>query len=342
MPFFHFPRPWTNIASRDTTDPSTYAARRQFIRTLGLGSIAVAAGPLACQASPEQGLKASLDGATPGAGPLDKIPENAPKDVFPVPASGTYTVPERPLTERLTASSYNNFYEFKHQGDLKTVWPLVDDYEVFPMTLEVAGEVDEPQRFDIDTLIRSMPLEERTYRFRCVEAWSMTVPWTGFPLSALIRACNPNSRATHVRFTSVNRPDQMPGIANGPWYPWPYFEGLRMDEAMNDLAFVAVGMYGAPLPKQNGAPLRVVLPWKYGYKGPKAVVKIEFVRREPQTFWQQLQPTEYPFLSNVDPSTPHPRWSQATEKLLVSTTDVRRIATQPYNGYGAWVADLYR
>jgi sulfoxide reductase catalytic subunit YedY len=249
-------------------------------------------------------------------------------------------VPERETSSRLIVSSYNNYYEFKHQGDLKEVWPLTGAYEPFPMTISVGGLVENEQTLDVAQLMRSMDLEERLYRFRCVEAWSLTVPWTGFPLRDLIARCQPLSRATHVRFFSVNRPDQMPA-ATGGWYEFPYYEGLRMDEATHTLAFVATGVYGEPLPKQNGSPLRLVLPWKYGYKNAKAIDRIEFVDREPPTFWNDEAPSEYGFLSNVNPNVPHPRWSQATEEFLVDEDTKREVDTQIFNGYDEWVADLY-
>ena len=320
---------WTLPDSACTTK-AAYTNRRKFIQALGLGSIGFAA---------MGGCSAESRGMVDG--PLDKIPKNAPRDGFPAPRNEAYQVPEREITERLVASSYNNFYEFINQGDLKNVWPLVDDYKPFPWTLEVRGQVAKRQTWDLEELIKSMPLEERVCRFRCVEAWSMTIPWTGFPLAKLIERCEPKSSASYVKFTCVSRPDQLPGQKRATWYPWPYFEALRMDEAMNELAFVAVGMYGEPLPKQNGSPLRLVLPWKYGYKGPKAVTRIEFTRRQPGTFWNELQPREYGFLSNVNPNIPHPRWTQASEKFLPSEGVERRIRTQIFNGYDEWVGHLY-
>jgi sulfoxide reductase catalytic subunit YedY len=207
------------------------------------------------------------------------------------------------------------------------------------MTIDVKGMVEKPFKLDVGELITSMDLEERVYRFRCVEAWAMTVPWTGFPLKKLIERCKPLSTATFVRFVSVNRPKQMPGIPAAPWYPWPYYEGLRMDEATNEIAFVATGIYGEPLPKQSGSPIRLALPWKYGYKGPKAIVEMEFTDKQPPTFWNELQPAEYSFLSNVNPNVPHPRWSQASERLIGQSD--RRVPTQMFNGYETWVGDLY-
>jgi len=197
---------------------------------------------------------------------------------------------------------------------------------------------DQPRVWDLDALVRRFGVEERVYRHRCVEAWSMVVPWTGFEFSKLIAASAPRPGATHVRLTSLLRPNEMPGQEKMHWYKWPYYEGLRLDEAMNELAFFTTGIYGHPLPKQHGAPWRLVLPWKYGYKGPKAIVKIEFVDQQPRTFWNDLHPLEYGFHSNVNPARSHPRWRQASERVL-DTGD--RIRTQLYNGYEAQVAALY-
>jgi methionine sulfoxide reductase catalytic subunit len=184
-----------------------------------------------------------------------------------------------------------------------------------------------------------MPLEERVYRFRCVEAWAMIVPWTGFPLSKLIEKASAKPEAKFLRFETFNRPEQAPGMARtANYYPWPYFEGLRMDEAMHPLTMAVTGIYGKALPKQHGAPIRLVVPWKYGYKSIKSITKIEFTDKQPKTFWEALQPEEYPFESNVNPDVPHPRWSQATERLI-DTGD--RVKTLPYNGYGDYVAKLY-
>ena len=325
-------RPAWQLTENDVSDRAAYVNRRAFVKTLGLGTVGLSALTLGCTKPARS--------ATDPDGPLDTIPGDAPRDGYPAPRNPAYTVPERAVTDRIVSSSYNNFYEFINQGDLKVVWPHTEQYDPFPGTIEVGGLADE-QTFDIAELIRSMDLEERLYRFRCVEAWSITVPWTGFPLSKLIERCNPRSSARYVKFISINRPEQLPGQKRATWYPWPYFEGLRMDEAMNELAFVATGMYGEPLPKQNGSPLRLVLPWKYGYKGPKAVVRMEFTRRQPDTFWNKLQPREYGFLSNVNPNVPHPRWSQASERFLPSEGVEERIPTQLFNGYDEWVKNLY-
>lgn len=321
--------PW-QAKEREVTPQHVYRNRREFVKALGLGTVGLTTLGAANCDTPERSTAGDPEG------PLDTIPASAPREGYPAPANAVFEVPERGVTDRVLASSYNNFYEF--DGTAKEIWHLTEPYEPFPMTIDVRGRVEERQTIDVADLIRSMELEERLYRFRCVEAWAITVPWTGFPLRQLIERCRPQSSATHVRFVSVNRPKQMEGIDKQPWYPWPYYEGLRMDEAMNDLAFVVTGMYGEPLPKQNGAPLRLALPWKYGYKGPKAIVRIEFTNRQPGTFWNDLQPEEYGFLSNVNPNVPHPRWSQATEELIETG---RRVDTQLFNGYGEWVADLY-
>ena len=328
------PPGWQSRES-DVTPQSIYANRRAFLKQMGLGTIALTTGisALGCTPSSNGAMAAEPDG------PLDTIPANAPREGYPAARNAAFTVPERETTDRIIASSYTNFYEFRNTGDLKKAWPYTGAYEAYPWTLEVDGLVEKPLRLDLSSLISELGIEERLYRFRCVEAWAMTVPWTGFSLRKLVERCKPLSSATHVRFVSVNRPKQMPGIPAAPWYPWPYFEGLRMDEAMNELAFVATGMYGEPLPAQNGAPLRLVLPWKYGYKGAKSIVRIEFTDKQPPTFWNDLQPSEYPFLSNVNPNVPHPRWSQASERLIGQNN--RRIPTQMFNGYTEWVGEMY-
>jgi len=187
-------------------------------------------------------------------------------------------------------------------------------------------------------MIKKIGLEERTYRFRCVEAWSMAVPWSGFSLASLIKFLEPDSKAKYVRMISYADAEQMPGVKHQDWYDWPYYEGLSMEEAMNELSFMATGIYGKPLPKQNGAPMRLVVPWKYGYKSTKSIVKIEFIDYQPETFWHKIAPREYGFISNVNPEIPHPRWSQAQEQMMGE--DFKR-PTLKYNGYGDYVARLY-
>ncbi len=333
MPNIIRPKQW-QIKESLVTSRSDYQNRRAFLRKIGLGTLGAVSVPTVLACRPDI---SSDDSEVPTQnGPLSTIPQNAPRDGLPATRNARFKVAERDLTARQTASGYNNFYEF--DASTKEIWPLTESYEPFPMTIEVDGLVEKKKRWDVETLIKEFGLEERIYRFRCVEAWAMTVPWSGFPLRKLIEKAKPLSAATHVAFLSVNRPKQMPGIRNQPWYPWPYYEGLRMDEATNELSFVATGLYGEPLPKQNGSPLRLVIPWKYGYKGPKAIVRMTFVNEQPKTFWNDLQPSEYSFLSNVNPAVPHPRWSQATERLIGEN---RRVPTLRLNGYEEWVGSLY-
>jgi sulfoxide reductase catalytic subunit YedY len=214
----------------------------------------------------------------------------------------------------------------------------VDKFVSVPWPIQIGGLVEKPLTIDALELVQLFGIEERVYRLRCVEAWAMVVPWTGFSFSKLIEKVAPKPDAKFIRFETFHRPDQTPGVARVPQYPWPYFEGLRLDEALNPLTLAATGIYGKPLPTQHGAPIRLVVPWKYGYKSIKSIVKIEFVDKQPKTFWEILQPNEYPFESNVNPDVPHPRWSQATERMI-DTGD--RVKTQMFNGYGKYVAALY-
>ena len=241
------------------------------------------------------------------------------------------------MTNENRAAHYNNFYEFSTDKD--AVAKLTGKFVTAPWPIEIGGLADKPLKLDAGELADMMPLEERVYRFRCVEAWSMVVPWTGFPLSKLIEKVSPRSEAKFIRFETFNRPDQAPGMIQLSDYPWPYTEGLRMEEAMNPLAMVVTGIYGKPLPKQHGAPIQIIVPWKYGYKSIKSIVKVEFVTQQPKTLWETLAPNEYPFESNVDPDVPHPRWSQANERVI-DTGDY--VPTQRYNGYGKYVAQLYK
>jgi sulfoxide reductase catalytic subunit YedY len=258
------------------------------------------------------------------------------KNPYPAKRNPQFTL-DRPITEEWAAEGYNNFYEFD-QEDKQNVKNLVGNFKISPWTFEVSGLVNKPKTFDVEELVRAMPLEERLYRHRCVEAWSMAVPWTGFPFSELIKLVDPKPEAKYVRFVSVYRPKEMPGQVKYGFYPWPYFEGLRMDEAMHPLTLMTTGLYGKPLPKQNGAPIRMVLPWKYGYKSAKSIVKIEFVAKEPPTFWNKVGPSEYGFYSNVNPRKAHPRWSQANEKVIPT---MERRPTLPFNGYEKYVAQMY-
>jgi sulfoxide reductase catalytic subunit YedY len=236
-------------------------------------------------------------------------------------------------------TTYNNFYEFgteKHEPAIRS-----RDFKPRPWTVTVDGECERQGRYDLDELLKGLALEERVYRLRCVEAWSMVIPWTGFPLAELIKRFEPNSKARYVEFTTLNDPRRMPG-QRIPVLDWPYVEGLRMDEAMHPLTFIAVGLYGRVLPNQNGAPLRLVVPWKYGFKNIKSIVRIRFTERQPLNSWQQAAPHEYGFYANVNPAVPHPRWSQATERRIGSGSLLGgRVATLPFNGYAEQVAHLY-
>jgi methionine sulfoxide reductase catalytic subunit len=298
------PRGW-EIPERDATPEAAYLNRRQLL---------VAAG-LATSVSMLEAVPAGLIGA-----------KRNPK----------YTL-DREITPEFAGTGYNNYYEFDDR-DKTNVKNLVGRFKIEPWTIEVTGLCDKPGKYDVEALVKDMPMEERTYRFRCVERWAMAVPWSGFQMSHLMKKLQPKSTAKFVRFTSVNRPGEMPNINATPWYPWPYFEALRMDEAMNELAFMSMGMYGKAIPKQNGAPIRVTVPWKYGYKNPKSIVKIEFVDKQPKTFWNQLQPAEYGFYSNVNPNKPHPRWSQAQD-MVIPKMEIKK--TMMYNGYEQFVAGMY-
>jgi len=259
----------------------------------------------------------------------------AKTDAFPLPPGQ----PQRTMVERV-AASHNNFYEFL-PGKGGFVYPLTEGFRVQPWKVEVGGECHQPATFDLDA-IAGLGLEERLYAFRCVERWAMNVPWLGVPLAKLLARVEPTSNAKFVRFVSAEKPAQMPGLrATREEFPWPYHEAIRIDEAMNPLAFLATGMYGHPLLKQNGAPVRMVLPWKYGYKGAKSIVKIELTRAQPPTFWGVAPYAhEYGFLSNVNPNIPHPRWDQDRSYWL-GTHPKEIFPTPIFNGYGKWVAKLY-
>ena len=252
------------------------------------------------------------------------------------------------LTDSVTlqqyASRFNNFYEF---GGTKNIWKNAQALPSEDWKLSVTGLVNNPKTYDTDALLKTFPLEERIYRFRCVEAWAMVVPWIGFPMSQLIQAVDPKPEAKYVRFESFYDPD----IMKGPQFSgfssrnllWPYQEALTLAEMNNELAFFAVGVYGRTLPKQHGAPIRMVVPWKYGFKGAKSIVKIEFTATQPATYWNTISPNEYGFSANVDPQVSHPRWSQANERLMGAGNDWDwpKQPTLPYNGYGEYVGSLY-
>lgn len=247
-----------------------------------------------------------------------------------------------PQTRREDATSYNNFYEFgvnkedpaRRAGGLKTA----------PWSVRIDGLVDKPGTYTLEDILKSAPLEERIYRLRCVEGWSMVIPWIGFPLAAVLNRVAPQSAARYVAFETLVRPEEMPG-QRGPFQPlaWPYVEGLRLDEAMHPLTILATGMYGETLPNQNGAPLRLVVPWKYGFKSIKSIVRIHLLAKQPTTTWQTMAADEYGFYSNVNPEVDHPRWSQATERRIGEGSGLfaKRRPTLPFNGYAEQVAGLY-
>ena len=314
------------------TEESAYINRREILKKLGLSAGAMMITPhlMVCgtdsksSAPPQTDNNFNFPGMT---------------ELYPAKLSPAYRL-DRDMTNEYDATHYNNFYEFISPNDrnIYNAYKYVDAFDTRDWKIEVTGLAGKTGTHELHDLMKRFPLEERTYRFRCVERWSMAVPWTGFSLAALINYLEPSSKATHIGMTTFADKEQMPGMKGQPWYPWPYIEGLRMDEAMNELAFIATGIYGKPLPKQNGAPLRLVVPWKYGYKNIKSIVKIDFVNKEPGTFWNRISASEYPFTSNVNPEKPHPRWSQAYERMI---PDGEPRATLKYNGYGDFVASLY-
>jgi sulfoxide reductase catalytic subunit YedY len=260
--------------------------------------------------------------------------EDPSAGLYPAKRNDKYAL-DRPLTEEKYSTTYNNFYEF---GMEKGVWQDAQALKVRPWTVKIDGMVEKPLTLGIDDLLKKMSLEERLYRHRCVEGWSMAVPWSGFPMAALIDLAKPLGAAKYVRMETFMDPATAPEQRKF-FYPWPYVEGLTMAEATNELAFLVTGMYGKPVPKQDGAPLRLVVPWKYGFKSVKSIVRFEFTDKRPKSYWEALQASEYGFWANVNPDVPHPRWSQASERVL--GTNERR-PTLLWNGYGEFVADLYK
>jgi sulfoxide reductase catalytic subunit YedY len=244
----------------------------------------------------------------------------------------------RAVTPEEINTHFNNFYEF---GASKRVAEVAEGLKTRPWSIQIDGEVEAPQTLDFDDLMKKVTLEERVVRHRCVEAWAMVVPWSGFPVAQLVALAKPNVDAKYMRFETFNDPDMAPGQKKGLFtsYPWPYVEGLTIDEAMNELAFVVTGAYGKPLPKTMGAPIRLHTPWKYGFKSIKSIVRISFTKERPVSFWETINAGEYGFWANVNPEVPHPRWSQASEELLGTG---ERVPTQLYNGYGEFVAHLYK
>ena len=315
-------RGW-EIPEREATPEEAFLNRRKFMRSLGLASIGAVAG---CS---------SGNGTGPVGDNGDPVVD-VTGSLYPATTNPAFAALDRPLTDESIASTYNNFWEFDINKD---VWRYVGDFESRPWTTEVTGLVQNPRTYDIDDLTKAMPLEERLYRHRCVEAWSMAIPWTGFPLKALMDEVQPLSSARYVTMTSFLRPDQARGQWDRPQYPWAYTEGLTIAEAANELTLLATGIYGHALPDVHGAPIRLVVPWKYGFKGIKSIVRIAFTAEKPATFWNELVPAEYGFYSIVNPDSPHRRWSQAEERFFEKS--YTRRPTLLYNGYADYVAHLY-
>ncbi len=312
----------TKINPSEITPEHIYISRRRFIKTAG----ALAAGSLLLAAC-------GLEGSTPTSTP-ELNPTTPPiLSVWP-PLTASADELGQGLTSFEAVTNYCNFYEFTTSKE--SVAKQAEDFRTSPWTVEVGGLVHNPRTFDVDDLLK-FTQEERIYRLRCVEAWSMVIPWAGFPLSKLLNEVEPMSKAKYVRFQTLYDPEQMPGQKSS-LYQWPYVEGLSMDEAMHDLAILATGLYGKALLPQNGAPVRLVVPWKYGFKSIKSVVKIDLVEEMPVSLWMAAAPHEYGFYANVNPEVPHPRWSQATERRIGESG---RIKTLFFNGYAEEVAHLY-
>jgi methionine sulfoxide reductase catalytic subunit len=315
----------TAPATSEITREPIFLRRREFLRNAALFT-ATSAGVGGTLLWLMRGLRATDRKS-------DRRLEGLPLD-FKAAELGPYALDE-PATPYESVSSYNNFYEFG--TDKSDPSANAHTLRTRPWTVSVDGEVAKPRAIDLDQLLKWFPLEERVYRMRCVEAWSMVIPWVGFPLASLLERVDPTSRAKYVAFTSLFDPQQMPR-QRGRLLDWPYVEGLRIDEAMHPLTILAVGIYGRQLPNQNGAPLRLVVPWKYGFKGIKSIVKIRLTERQPATTWSVAGPGEYGFYANVNPAVDHPRWSQATERRI---GEFRRRPTLPFNGYAEHVASLY-
>ena len=304
-------RGW-EISESEATPEAVFLRRRELLKAVAAGSILA------------PGLFSSFAAAAD---------EDPSAGLYPAKPNPHYTL-DRPLTDEKLATTYNNFYEF---GSQKFIADEAQALKIRPWPIKIDGLIEKEMTVDIDDLLKKFPLEERLYRHRCVEAWSMAVPWSGFPMAAFVDFAKPLGSAKYVQMETFLDPKVAPGQKEF-WYPWPYIEGVTIAEARNELAFLVTGMYGKPVPKQDGAPLRLVLPWKYGFKSVKSIVRFSFTEKRPETFWETVQGNEYGFWANVNPDVPHPRWSQATERVL--GIDGRR-PTLKWNGYGDFVAHLY-
>jgi methionine sulfoxide reductase catalytic subunit len=306
------------IKSSEITPESVYLSRRNFLKSaglLGLGAV------LASACSPRSTTNPEV--VEPGI------------DTKPISTSADADEMGNPLSSYEEITNYNNFYEFTVHKE--RVAEMARGFRTSPWQVEVSGLVHKPKTFGLDDLLSNFDQEERIYRLRCVEGWSMVIPWMGFPIWKLLELAEPMADAKFVKFVTLLDVEQMPG-QKSRFYPWPYTEGLRMDEAMHDLAILATGLYGKDLPAQNGAPVRLVVPWKYGFKSIKSIVKIELLEYAPQTLWSEVAPNEYGFYANVNPQVDHPRWSQKTERRI---GELGRRETLMFNGYAEQVAHLY-
>ncbi len=314
------------LPERAATPEAHYLDRRKLLTGMGIGGLILAAPALL--------RVGGTTGVAPTAVPVPSaVADEVSAAIRAASRNERYQV-DRPLTAEIHATTYNNFYEF---GSHKEIWGAAQALQARPWEVRIDGLVEREMTLDVDDLLRRIPAEERVYRHRCVEAWSMIVPWAGFPMKALVDFARPLSATRYVEMHTFFDPEAAPGQRQS-WYPWPYVEGLTIAEATNELAFLVTGLYGKPLPKQNGAPLRLAVPWKYGFKSIKSIVRFRFTDARPRTFWERIQPEEYGFWANVNPEVPHPRWSQATERVLGTNT---RIPTRLFNGYAEFVGHLY-
>ena len=308
----------------EITPEEVYLSRRDILKSLG---IVTASAALLAACGPNLPETQAVNSGSTAEG--NQAPTSQPE------VEGLTDEFGDPANEYGEITNYNNYYEFS--TDKQRVSRLAADFKSSPWDLQVDGLVKNPMTFSIEDLLAQFPQEERIYRLRCVEAWSMVIPWQGFELAALLNMVEPTAEAQYVRFETIYDPDQMPGQQQG-FYPWPYQEGLRLDEAMNSLTLLATGLYGKPMPNQSGAPIRLVVPWKYGFKSIKAITRIELVAEEPATMWSSIAPNEYGFYANVNPEVDHPRWTQSTERRI---GELGRRETLMFNGYAEEVAYLY-
>ena len=308
--FVQIKKDW-ELAESEVTPENIYCQRRALLKAAGFTLAAGAFAPMGAWA------------ATAG---------------FPTQLNPQYQPADLPVTKEELVTSYNNFYEFSFSKE--NVAKRAKKFKPEPWILEVSGLVDNPFKMEVNELVKKVGIEQRIYRFRCVEAWGMVVPWDGMPLQKIVAMAQPTAQAKYLKFVSFFRPDEAPGQALSPQYPWPYTEGLTLPEATNELTLLVTGIYGKPLPKQNGAPIRLIVPWKYGFKSIKSITKIEFTDQMPPTLWNDMAPSEYGFYANVNPAVDHPRWSQASERVVGKWFG--RQDTLMFNGYGEQVAHLYK